>query len=253
MKLTAVFFLLILLLIGMIFSVSAKEMGLISLDLRDIEINDALKFLSTKVGLNIIPTQKVAGRITLLVENVPVADVFDIMLRSNNLAYEKQGDIYNVMTEDQYTARYGKKFADMRQVKVFRLDYAIPEQAYKLLDMLKSTIGRVLVDQDSGTLLVLDTLEKIREMEDALSAMERKSIIRIFDLKYARAQDIADQLKAQLDTKKAGSIQADERTNQVIVQTLPERMKDIEQLIKGLDGQTKQVLIDAKIIQITLS
>ncbi|MCM8801676.1 MAG: secretin and TonB N-terminal domain-containing protein, partial [Candidatus Omnitrophica bacterium] len=76
----------------------------ISLDLRNIEIVEALKFLSVKTGLSIVPTQKVSGRVTLMVENVPIKDVFDIMLRSNNLAYDKKGEIYNVMTEAEYKA-----------------------------------------------------------------------------------------------------------------------------------------------------
>ncbi|MFH1339063.1 MAG: secretin N-terminal domain-containing protein [Candidatus Omnitrophota bacterium] len=232
----------------------AQEADTISLDLRGIEITDALKFFSTKVGLNIIPTKEVSGRITLMVEGVPVKDVFDIMLRSNSLAYEKQGDIYNVMTEKEYKARYGKNFSDLREVRVFRLKYAIPDKATELLDTLKSDIGKVLVDADSGTVLVMDTPGKINEMEETMSAMEDKQgIIRIFNLKYALAEDVEEQLKQQLDVKKVGSIKADERTNQVIVQTLPERMKDIEKLIQGLDQKTKQILIDAKIIQVKLS
>ncbi|MBU2221965.1 MAG: hypothetical protein KJ722_05025, partial [Candidatus Omnitrophica bacterium] len=91
---------------------------IISLDLRDIEVNEALKFLAGKANLNIIPTKDVGGRITLMVDNVPVKDVFDIMLRSNSLAYDKQGSIYNVMTEKEFKARYGKNFTDLRQVKV---------------------------------------------------------------------------------------------------------------------------------------
>ncbi len=252
-KLTSFSFLVIFLLTWAIIPASAEDAEYISLDLRNIEVIDALKFLTTKAGLNIIPTKGVSGRITLMVENVPVKDVFNIMLRSNNLAYEKQGEIYNVMTEKEYKARYGKNSSDRRQVRVFRLKYAIPEQAFNLLDTLKSDIGKVLVDADSGTLLVIDTPEKIREMAGALDTIEKKGIIRIFNLKYARAEDIEKQLRQQLDVKKVGSIKADERTNQVIVNTLPERMKDIEQLIRGLDQKTKQILIDAKIIQVKLS
>jgi len=225
----------------------------ISLDLRDMEITEALKFLAVKAGLNIIPTKEVSGRITLMVENVSLSDVFDIMLRSNKLAYDKQGDIYNVMTEAEYKARHGKNFSDIRQVKLFNLKYAIPEQAFNLLDTLKSEIGKVLLDADSGTILVIDTPKKIEDMQEALNLMDQKSVIRVFNLKYALAKDIEEQLKAQLDVKKVGSIKADNRTNQVIVQTLPERMEDIARLIERLDSKTKEILIDAKIIQVKLS
>jgi type IV pilus assembly protein PilQ len=227
--------------------------GRISLDLRNIEVVDALKFLSIKIGLNIISTKDVSGKVTLMVQDVPAKDVFDIMLRSNGLAYAKEGSIYNIMTGDEYKALFGRKFADIREVKVFRIKYAIPEQVFTLLDALKSEIGRVLVEPDSGTALIMDTPAKIKEIETALSTLEEKNLVRVFQLKYAKAKDIEEQLKAQLDTKKVGTIKADERSNQVIVQTLPERMVNIEKMILSLDKKTKEVLIDTQIVKVKLS
>ena len=225
----------------------------ISLDLRNIEVTDALKFLSLKTGVNMISTKDVSGRVTLMVLNVPAKDVFDIMLRSNGLAYTKEGEIYNIMTGEEYKALFGKKFADIREVKVFRIKYAIPEQVFTMLDALKSEIGRVLVEPDSGTALIMDTPDKIAEIEKALSTLEQKNLVRVFQLKYAKAKDVEEQLKSQLDLKKVGTIKADERSNQVIVQTLPERMVNIEKMIASLDQKTKQVLIDSTIIKVKLS
>ncbi len=225
----------------------------ISLSLRNIDILEALKFFSMKSGLNIVPTQSVSGRVTLMVENVPIRDIFDIMLRSNSLSYDKKGEIYNVMTEKEYRSLYGKEFSDTRKVKLFHLSNAVPEQAFNLLDAIKSSIGRLLVESESGTVLLMDTPEKIEEAEKALEGLEQKGSVKIFNLKYAKAKDVEDQLKYQLDVKKVGTIRSDERTNQVIVQTLPERMKNIEELIAGLDKKTKAVMIDTKIIKIKLS
>jgi len=227
--------------------------GKVSLDLRNIDIVEALKFLAMKAGANIIATKNTAGRVTLMVENVPVKDVFDIMLRSNGLAYVKQGDIYNVMTEEEYKAIFGKRFADIRQVRVFKLRYAIPEQAFSMLDALKSEIGRVLVESDSGTVLIMDTPEKIERIEKALLQIEKVNLVRVFTLKYARAKEVEDQLKGQLDAKKVGTIKADERSNQVIIQALPDRMRNIEQLIAALDKKTTEVLIDTQIVKVKLS
>lgn len=227
--------------------------GFVSLDLRGIDIVDAMKYLSTKAGLNIVTTKGVAGRVTLMVENVSVKDVFDIMLRSNRLAYDQTGEIYNVMTEDEYKALYGKPFSDTRKVETFRLNYAIPEQAFALLDTMKSEIGRVLVDQESGNVLVIDIPEKIRSMRDALVTFEQRNEVRFFSLQYAKAKDVEEQLKTQLDAKKVGLIKADERSNQVMVQTLPERMKDVERLIRELDTKTREVIIETTIIKIKLT
>jgi type II secretory pathway component GspD/PulD (secretin) len=233
--------------------IAAGMQGRISLDLRNIEVTDALKFLSLKTGVNMIATKDVAGRVTLMVLNVPAKDVFDIMLRSNGLAYTKEGEIYNIMTDEEYKSLFGKKFADIRVVKVFRIKYAIPEQVFTMLDALKSEIGRVLVEPDSGTALILDTPDKIAEIEKAISTLEQKNLVRVFQLKYAKAKDVEEQLKAQLDLKKVGTVKADERSNQVIIQTLPERMVNIEKMIASLDQKTKQVLIDSTIIKVKIS
>ena len=83
-------------------------------------------------------------------KEVSLQDVFDITLLTNNLAYEKRGDIFYIMTALEYEERYGKSFSDIRVVEMYQLQYAIPEKAFDLLDTLKSKIGRILVDQESG-------------------------------------------------------------------------------------------------------
>lgn len=226
--------------------------GIISLDLRKIDVNDALKYFSIKSGLNIVTTKAVTGRITLMVENVPVQDVFDIMLRSNGLAYSKIGDIYNVMTQAEYSRIYGTKFADVREVRIFHLEYAIPDQVFSLLDTLKSEVGRVLVDPESGSVLCMDSPQSLERMEQALAEFEQVSVTRVFTLNYADAKTVEEKLKSRLDEKKVGAIKADERSNQVVVKALPKRLEEIEKIITALDKKTKEVLIDAKLVKVKL-
>jgi len=227
--------------------------GNVTLDLRNIDVVDALKFLSGKAGLNIITTKSVAGRVSLIVNNAPIADVFDLMLRSNNLAYDKKGDIYNVMSQEEYRSLYGKSFSDVRKVKVFYLKYIVPDQAFSLLDMLKSEIGRIMVDAESGNIMAMDSPARLELMEQALKDFEETNTVKVIKLNYAKAKDIEDTLKNQLDSKKVGLIKADERDNQLLVQALPDRMEQIEKLIKDLDRKTKEVIIDVSIVQVNLT
>jgi len=233
---------------------TAKGMdALVSLEFRATEAADVLKYLAQKAELNMSISNNVAGRVSLFVTNVPIRDVFDIVLRSNALAYEKRGELYYVMTEAEYKDLHGERFADTRVVKTFRLQYAMPEMAFNLLDALKSTIGRLLVDENSGTIMIVDTREKVAEMEKSLAVLEQKGLVRIFDLKYAKAVDIETKLKAEFETNKLGSISADERTNQLIVKTFTDRMEEVERTIQALDRKSRQVLIDAKIVKVTLN
>lgn len=122
-----------------------------------------------------------------------------------------------------------------------------------MMDSLKSDIGRVLVEPETGTAMIMDTPANIQEIQNALSSLEQKNLVEVFTLKYAKAKDVEEQLKAQLDAKKVGSIKADERSNQVIIQALPDRMRDVEKLVEALDKKTKEVLIDTQIIKVKLS
>ena len=232
----------------------AKGMdSLISLEFRSTEAGDVLKYLAQKAELNMSISNNVAGRVSLFVNNVPIQDVFDIVLRSNNLAYEKKGQLYYVMTEAEYKDLHGERFADTRVVKTFRLQYAMPEMAFNLLDALKSSIGRLLVDEHSGTIMIVDTREKVIEMEKSLAVLEQKGLVRIFDLKYAKALDLEASLKPDFETNKLGTVKADERTNQLVVKTYQDRMDEVERLIMAFDRKSREVLIDAKIIKVTLT
>lgn len=237
-------------------AITASPLGIdekVSLDLRNIEVAEALRFLAQKGGMNMAISKSVSGRVQLLLNEVPIRDILDIILLANDLAYDKHGDVYNIMSGAEYKERYGRKFSDIRKIKVFRLKYAVPDQAFSLFEVLKSDVGRLLVDPDSGTVLVMDTEENIKKMEEALAGLEERKNVKVYSLKYAKALDVETRLKAQLDNKKVGFISADERTNQVIVETLTERMKDIDALIYALDQKTREVLIDTKIIKVTIT
>ncbi len=228
--------------------------GRISLDFKDIDVIEALKFLAVKAKINIIPTSQVKGRITLMVEDAPVQDVFTIMLRSYGLAYDKRGEIYNVMSEQEYVELYGKKFFDTRRVRIFKLKYAIPSRVVSLCEKLKSELGVVHLNTDSGTVVVIDTPYKLDEISDAIDIIEEKNmVIKVFDLKYAIADDVVKQLKDELNDKRLGSIEADKRTNQVIVETLPGRIEDVSKIIEYLDKKTREVLIEVRIVRIGIS
>lgn len=226
---------------------------LITLDLRGMDVRDALTYISLRSGANIVSSRLVTGRVTMQLKDVPLQDVFDITLLTNNLAYEKFGNIFYIMTEKEYEARYGKKFSDIREVRIIQLQYAIPEKAFDLLDTLKSSIGRILVDQQSGAVLMVDTKKKLEEMEAALATLEKKGEVNIFSLQYAVAEDVEERLRSQLDDINVGSIWSDPRNNQVIVKALPDRMADIQEIIAAMDKKPLEVLIDTKIIKIKIA
>lgn len=236
-------------------SVSVEE-GLdqqMDLDLRSLDIVDTLKFLAMKSGLNIIASAGVSGQVSLFLKGVTIRNALDIILQANNLAYDKRGDIIYVMTDAEYKAIKGSYFKETRKVRIFSLKYVRPEAVFKTLDTLKSDIGKVLVDEETGTVVVMDTPEKIAVMEPVIAELDQKPLTRTFVLQYARVADVQPLLSSRLDLKKTGTVTIDVRGNALIVTALPGRMKEVEDLIVGLDKKTKQVLLEARILKVVLN
>ncbi len=225
----------------------------IALDLRDMNVVDVLKFLAQKGNINIVATKEVKGKVSLFLKEVSIKDALEIILLANNLAYERKENIIFVMTEEEYMALHGTKFKDRREVRTVKLRYARPDYAFEILKVLKSDIGKLAIDDESGLIIMLDTPEYLKKMLEAIKKIDQPSITKVFSLQYAKAEVVKSALIGRLDAKKVGSITADERSNQVIVRALPERMKEIEHLIKKLDTKTKEVLLEVKIIKVILS
>jgi len=226
----------------------------ISLDLRDINILDVLKFLAEKGNLNIVTSKNVTGRVTLFLNSVSIQDALEIIVVSNGLAYEDKKGIIYVLTEMEYEEVYGVRFSDNRKVEISKLKYANPTYAFSVLDSIRSSIGKVIIDEGTGVVVMIDTLEKIEEMTKAIREMDRaKMDTRVYSLQYAKPEEVVVKLKPKLDGKKVGTITGDRRSNQVIVSAFPDRMQEMERLIKSLDKKTKEVLIEIRILKIVLN
>ncbi len=225
----------------------------IFLDLRDINVIDILKFLALEGDLNIVTSKNVQGRSTLLLRDVKIRDALDIIVLSNQLAYDMRNSIIYVMTEQEYLQLYGKNFSDQKKIKTRVLTYAKPSHALAALQSIQSALGKVIIDEETGSVIMIDTTEKLSEMDALLDKLETKVETKSITLQYAMAKDIETQLKPKLDVKSVGSVIADERSNQVTITAYPGRMEEIVELVQSLDAKTKAVLVDVRILQLTIN
>ena len=231
----------------------------VSLDLRGMDIVDTIKFLSMKGGLNIVTSKDVTGRITLFLKDVTIGDTLDVILLTNKLACETKKNIIAIMTEAEYEALYGEKYTDKREIKTLKLKYILPTKAGEALASIKSSIGKIIMDDATGTIILIDTPEKIERMEKTALGLDKglvekapRTISKVFELEYAKAEDLEPKITAAL-TADLGTVKTDERTNKVIVRDLPYKIKEFEELVSAFDSKTRQVIIEAKVVEITLN
>lgn len=231
---------------------SERMLRKITLDVRDMNIVDVIKFLAKKGEFNVVISPNVDGRTTVVLQAVGIKDAFDIVAVSNKLAYKIENDIVQVMTAAEYETLFGKQFGDQTQVSIIHLQYSKPSYVLAALDSMKSSIGKIIIDEDTGTVVLVDTPQSIQIMKKAIDQIERPLDTIIYDLKYAKADVVAEKLRSRIDAKAVGSITADERSNQILVRVFPGRHDEVEKIIKTLDEPTKEVLIEARVLQVIL-
>ncbi len=98
----------------------------------------------------------------------------------------------------------------------------------------------------------LATLQKERELRLAAAKQEYELTpleTRLIPVSYARADELQARAKDLLSPR--GSIAVDERTNVLIARDISGSLDNIEQLVRALDTQTPQVLIEARIVEAT--
>jgi len=225
----------------------------ITLDVRDMNIVDVIKFLAQKGDFNVIIAPSVQGRSTLLLHDVDIKDAMDIVVISNKLAYHVDDDIVQIMTAGEYEAEYGKEFSDKTEVSIVHLQYAKPSYVLAALDNMRSNRGKIIIDEDTGSVVLVDTPQSIALMKKAIAQIEQPLDTMVFDLKYAKADVVAEKLRTRIDAKAVGTITADERSNEILVRVFPGRRDEVEKTIHSLDVPTKEVLIEARVLQVVIN
>lgn len=226
----------------------------ISVDLRQIDILAVMKFLAEEGELNIVTGKNVGGRVTLSLKDVSIRDVLDIISLSYELSYVVQNSIIHVMTEADYQRLFGSSFADQRQVRRLQLQHADPTSVAALLGNLKSTVGRVIADAQTRTIVLIDVPEKLGPMVEAAKSMDRASELQtqVFELGYGKAEEVSPEVEKVL-TPNLGAVRLDKRTNTLVVTDVSRRMQDVRRVINAFDRKTREVIIEAKIIEVRLS
>jgi type IV pilus assembly protein PilQ len=123
----------------------------------------------------------------------------------------------------------------------------------QVLDVVLQAKGLGMVRQ--GNLIrvaPMAQLQKERELKLAQQKQEYELTpleTRLIPISYAQADELQARAKELLSPR--GSIAVDERTNVLIARDVPGNLNYIEELVRSLDTQTAQVLIEARIVEAT--
>ncbi len=163
----------------------------------------------------------------------------------------KDADIHNVL----------RLLADVGRVNVVTADDVSGNVTIRMrnvpwdqaLDVVLQAKGLGMLK--SGNLIrvaPLASLQKERELRLAAAKQEYELTpleTRLIPVSYAQADDLQQRAKDLLSPR--GTLAVDERTNVLIARDVTQNLNFIEELVRSLDTQTPQVLVEARIVEAT--
>jgi type IV pilus assembly protein PilQ len=186
----------------------------ISINFENISIKDMLQMFSEATGKNILIGDEVNGLVSAKLNNVPWDKALDSILKIKKLA----------------------KYVDDKA------------------NIIRIHSQEVLVAQVAYDLQIIEATKKTNMAQNSIEPLYTE----VFKLFYTTASDVSTDIKSVLngastseDTQASIGVEItiDERLNYLIVKATKEQLDFIEILIGELDVRTKQVLIEAFIVE----
>ncbi|GAH03249.1 unnamed protein product, partial [marine sediment metagenome] len=201
-----------------------KDSISISIDFKDIDLNDLLDILSAMTGLNIIASPEVQGRVPVArFENVPVLKALEIILEFFDYEYEIVDNIIRVSPIPLVS-------------QSFTLKSALASEIESSLKPLLSEVGKIELNQETNSLLITDKPKRMKEIAASILKLDepdRQLSTQSFSLKFIQAEAIFPLIQPHLS--RLGKIEADLSTNSLLITDTNYSLSKIEKVILSLD------------------
>lgn len=200
---------------------TTKE-GNVTLDFKEADIQNVLRVLSYKSGVNIIASKEVQGSVTMRLVDVPWEQALAVILRTYGFAYEREGNIITVSTIETMKERREKQ---------------------KELTEIEPVTTRVF------TLQFLDAVDAKKLLEPQLSPQGKISVLEItgqkgWEFGAAKAGGATEEEGKERRVREAA------RSRALVITDTPSYLDRIEKVLKEIDIKPNQVLIEARIMEV---
>jgi type II secretory pathway component GspD/PulD (secretin) len=227
---------------------SKAYQGLVSISAENEELSTVLYKLAEDYDLNIVISKSVSGNVTVKLSDVTLEDALTAILQPNNYAFSIEGDVVSVYSYSEF--QQIERFSPL-VTKVFTLQNTDVSSLRRTFQSMKSSRGKMELNLKGNQVIITDTPDKIKQFERVLKELDTRRELKKYKLKYAEAADVIDKI-SQLIPEDRGDVFLDERTNSIVVKAATPLLQNVDELVKGWDVQHKQVMIEAKILEVTL-
>jgi type IV pilus assembly protein PilQ len=215
----------------------------VTLDFKEADIQNVLKIISYKSGVNIVTTPDVIGNISIRLVDVPWETALDVMLKTYGFAYQRQGNIILVTKLENISKIQAE---EPLQTEIFNLKFLDAQDAEKILIPLLSPRGKISVLYARGQKGWKFGTFQIGK-EESRAAEEREK-----EASSAKQETISIEKNAsgELISKKA-EFEPSVKSKTVIITDTASSLDRIRNVIlPQIDRKPKQVLIETRIMEV---
>ncbi|QBB72751.1 type IV pilus secretin PilQ [Pseudolysobacter antarcticus] len=185
----------------------------VTFNFQDIPTRSVLQLIADVSDLNIVVSDTVQGNVTLRLINVPWDQALDLVLQAKDLDKRRKGNVIWVAPQ--------KQIAD-REQSIAAARQKLEQQAELISDYIPISYGHA---KDIAGLLTDQSKTATAGGAGGSAAPSARGFL-----------------------SERGTVSFDERTNTLLVNDTPDRIRDVRELIALLDRPVRQVLIESRIV-----
>ena len=257
----------------------AVDEPMLTVNFRDADILEVLEAYSNLLDINVVPGEGVSGMVTVIspgpITRSQAVNLLHSILKHRGFAVI-ENDGYISVVQDAIAEMSGFPIYkpempdDQVAVVAIRPQY-IDEEALAETLAAMGLMRPVSTNRDAGVVLVTAAVSKLRsilKLVEQLDVPQRVAITRTYPLQYAAVAKLGPVIAgfvAQLAGQEApqsvaegasalvsGSVIIEERTNSLIITAEEKYHRAVVDMLVELDKRSPQILLEAKVVEITL-
>ena len=145
--------------------------GKVSLTLRDVAISEVMEMLSKTAKVNILVSDDIEGTISVNLYDIDIDDAIQSIASSAGYAVERRQGSYFIVERDEAGKYDG---GGPTQLRTFKVQYSDPEIVAEVLESHLSSFGKITTLKKRRLLVVDDKPHFLRRIETLLKELDRE-------------------------------------------------------------------------------
>ena len=197
----------------------------LSINFQKIDVRSALAVIADFTGINFVTSDSVQGDITINLKDVPWDQALDVILRTKRLAKRQTGNVIWVAPNTEISQFEEEELKALAVVEEF---------APLTTEIIQINYARA---------------EDISEVIKSVRVVAQGAVSSTTAAQNPGLNVSANEVETNSLLSERGSVTVDNRTNSLLVQDVPNKIKSLRKVIAQLDKPVRQVMIETRIVE----